>query len=98
MKSGTIKPSRRTVVVTYADSERGAHGGLELLNNRQYIGQITDVRPAPDIQSKAKGFTSDELVQMRTTKGHRQFYNGRIIEVRDATLVEKVKIIFGLFN
>lgn len=98
MKSGTIKPGRKTVVVTYADSERGANGGLELMNSREYIGQITDVKQAPAVQSKAKGFTSGELVHMMTTKGHRQFYNGRIIAVRDATLVEKVKSIFGLFN
>jgi hypothetical protein len=91
MKTGSIVPSNKTVVVTYTDSV-----GTQLCNTRSYMGKITDVRYVDAKNSKAKGFTNGELAHMRLSDGqYRQFYTGRITGIRPATLAERIKAIFG---
>lgn len=91
-------PVGKPVVITYVDSTSDDKG-TTLMNNRQYFGVVTETRPAPDgTKSKAKGFTSDTLVMTKTTKGYRQFYNGRIVSCRKQTIVERVKAALGLIK
>lgn len=84
------------VVLTYTDSQRAGYGTI-LTNAREYFGHVVSVRESPCVESKAKGFVSPKLVTINTNHGYRQFYDGRIVKIRKAGLIDKIKAKVGLY-